>query len=172
MTDAVLTVLQVTVGLVLVGAGATKLADRAGFAATLAGLGAPARPARVGATVVAVVEIGLGAACIAGIGGRPIHLLVFVLTLGFVAVTAAATRWRPQVRCRCFGALSESRFGSVTLTRGLVLATASGVVALAARPAEIAVFGPADTVLLIGFAVVFGVGCGAAATALDLMRRT
>ncbi len=173
MTAATLTALQVAVGLVLVGAGATKLVDLPGFTATLVGLGIGEAPARVGARLVAVTELGLGAASVAGIGLRVVNLAVLALMLAFLAVAAAAARWRPQVRCRCFGALSESRFGSTTVVRSLGLVAVSAVVVVGNGAVDrVGDDATIWTGLLLALAAAFAMGCAALANALDAMRRS
>lgn len=96
-------------------------------------------------------------------------VLVFSLAFGFVAVTAAAARWRPQVQCRCFGALAESGFGRTTLLRSVVLAVAAGMVAgVGTAPIE---YGGTATGLLLALGALFALGCAAAANAIALMRK-
>jgi len=155
------------IGLILIGAGAAKLADLAGFAVTLAGLGIPRRWATAAARSLALAEAGIGALGFAGVARTAVATATFALTLGFLAVTAAAARWRPQVRCRCFGALADSRFGKASLARGLALAAASGLALTQTGTAHYPLWA---TALLLAFAALFALCCAAAAKAVDLVH--
>ena len=170
MIAAMVTMLQILLGLMLVGAGAAKLTDLKGFASTLAGLGLGGRWARGGAKVVAGSELGIGLLSVTGIAARAVGVLVFALMLAFLVVSSSAARWRPQVRCRCFGGLSDSRFGSRSVILSLALVLASGLVVLLGHT-ESADYGLTNTLLLLVLAAAFATGCAAAANALEVMRR-
>lgn len=128
----VFTLIEMALALVLVAAGAAKLAGRGEFANTLVGLGFPARHDRtLSALAVAIPlsEIGLGIGTTARIAPRVTSLCVVVLTSAFVTVTTWASRRRSHVTCRCFGALAPSQFSRAGVIRAGMLfagAAASG----------------------------------------------
>jgi hypothetical protein len=169
--NVLLSALHAALALVLLGSGGAKAADLRGFAGTLAALGLPARWAVASARGVVVTEVGVGAASLANLAPRVTSVAVFALALGFVAVAALATSRRPQVRCRCFGALTESRFGPATLVRSVVLAAGAGVVVVVGGEVVAAGYGIAATVLLLVVAALFTAGCAAASTAIESVRR-
>ena len=169
--EVVLTILQAGVALVVLSAGSAKLADVRGFATTVSTLGVPRAWSARTARGVALAEIGVGALALAGIAGRVVGVLLLALTVGFVAVTIFALRWRPQARCRCFGALSESRFGPISLVRSVLLAAAAAVVVVGGHGTTGLTYGPLESVLLLAIAALFAVGCAAASTAVALMRK-
>jgi hypothetical protein len=169
--DIVLTGLAALLALVLLGAGGAKLADLGGFATSLVRLGLPEPWSRPAARLVAAAEVGVGGLSLAGVAPGLVSVLVLGLTVGFVATAGYAARWRPEVRCRCFGALSESRFGRTSVLRSALLAVAAGVVVAAGDARGGGPHGAVETVLLLGLAVLFSVACAAAANAVDLMRR-
>lgn len=109
-------VARVLLGLVLLVAGALKLGDRAWPRSAAAfGLG------RSSARAVPVVEIGLGALVVPGIGEPWSVLAATVLIVAFsVAVAAALARGRNPV-CACFGSWSRRPVGWATLVRNLGL---------------------------------------------------
>jgi uncharacterized membrane protein YphA (DoxX/SURF4 family) len=170
-SEPLVAAVQATVGLVLLGAGGAKLADLSGFAVTLGRLGLPQRWGEPAARGVAAAEVSLGALSLANVAPRIVSVVVFAFTLGFVAVTAYAARWRPQLRCRCFGALAETRFGPVSVLRSVLLAAAGGLVVAGVTPGRGVVYGVTATVLLLAVAAVFAAGCAAAANAVDLVRK-
>lgn len=170
MSTAMVTALQVLLGLLLVGSGAAKLTDLKGFASTLVGLGIRGRWARLGSKAVAGSELGIGLLSVTGIASSAVNMLVFALMLVFLAVSISAARWRPQLRCRCFGGLSDSRFGPGSVILSSVLVIVSGFVVVVGYT-EAAGYGMTNTLLLLLITAAFATGCAAAANALDIMRR-
>ena len=110
----------------LVIAGAAKLMDQSGFALTLIGLGVSARAgqvARIAALLIPLMELGVGIWLTSGLAPALANAAVLSLTVAFSAVIGFAVLRAPNTACRCFGALSDSRFGHQLLLRsiGLVL---------------------------------------------------
>jgi hypothetical protein len=123
------------VGGVFALAGALKLTDRAGFAATVEALRLVPRrrvPAVVAATVAA--ELATAALCLPG-SGVPGLVLGAALLAAFAAVAARARRMRVAVACRCFGG-NGAPLGRPQIVRNLVIA------AVAVAAAVAAAFGP------------------------------
>jgi hypothetical protein len=121
----------------LLVAGAAKLADLAGFGSAIR-LFLPARlppwpAARVstaGAWAVALTELGLGLGSLGWPATGWLNLAVLVLATGFVAVAAAGLALHPGRSCSCLGSLSKRSFGP----RGLAQAAAiTAAAALATR---------------------------------------
>jgi hypothetical protein len=87
--------------LLLVAAGAAKVADPSRTAGALAALGWPSSPALVRAGAMA--ETVLGAAALV-VGGRALALLVAASYLGFALFVMSALRAKtPIATCGCFG---------------------------------------------------------------------
>lgn len=117
-------------------AGMLKLADRAGFAATVEALRLVPRrrvPAVVATTVAA--ELVTAVLCLPG-SGVPGLVLGAALLVAFAAVAARARRMRVTVACRCFGG-NGTALGRSQIVRNLAVA------AVAAAAAVAAVSGPA-----------------------------
>ncbi len=119
--------LKETLALVLVAAGAAKLADLPGFAAALSRLGV-ARAAGRFALFVCAVEVGLGLASFLYVWPEAINLAVLFCAGGFVAVNVYGILRLPDLRCRCFGTLSASRFGKASLARACAMVIAAAFV--------------------------------------------
>lgn len=111
-----------SLAMILLAAGSAKLSDLEAFAATLSGLGIRGtnRPRRLGASV-ATVEVGLGLLTVAGWWPAGVDLSNVLLLAVFSAVTGLAVRRKLAVKCRCFGALSNSQFSIAGLSRVLGL---------------------------------------------------
>ena len=169
MTIAIL-VARSLVAAVLIASGAAKLADLRGFQGTLVGLGLR-RGVEPAAAILAAVEVLLGAASLSSAWPVVTDAGILVLTLAFVAVAGIAARRRPGLRCRCFGALDNSRFGATALARSVALAA----VAAAVFAAQLAHDTTADwsrftaAVLLVS-AGAFALACVQAARAIGLVQ--
>ncbi|MGN6792683.1 MAG: MauE/DoxX family redox-associated membrane protein [Streptosporangiaceae bacterium] len=122
------------IAVLLVAAGGAKLADLAGFAATVR-LFLPARTAptvrRAVAMIIAGAEVVVGAASLSSPLAGWLNLAVLALCCVFVVASAVGYRRHPGRACRCFGALSGRSFDLAGVARGVLLAIGA---ALAARP--------------------------------------
>jgi hypothetical protein len=117
-------------GLLLVAAGAAKVADPSRTAGALAALGWPSSPALVRAGALA--ETLLGAAALV-VGGRILALLVAASYLGFALFVMTALRAKTPIgTCGCFGR-ADTPPKPVHVTVDALLAT--GAVAAAATNA-------------------------------------
>jgi hypothetical protein len=163
---------KAAVAVLLVAAGGAKLADLAGFAATVRQFW-PARFrgrrrqeswARLVAGAIAVAELALGAASLSSPRVRWLNLAVLLLSAGFVAVAAAGYRWHRGRSCRCFGALSGRGFSLAGIAR-------AGLIALAAAIATVQVHagltgvGLAGRLGLLAGALLVALAASGAATA-------
>ncbi len=111
-------------GVVFLASGASKVFDRR-WPAAAASFGLPA----VGARVLPVVELVLGAGLVVGLGGRWTVVVALGLLAAFTgAVAGQLARGRRPV-CACFGAWSARPVGAATLVRNVAVA-AIGVLAL------------------------------------------
>lgn len=168
----VLLALRSALAVVLVAAGAAKLVDVPGFVSTVEGLGLPRRWAHPGALVVATCELTVGTASMLGLWPAATNLAVFTMTLGFALVTSLAMRRGPHLRCRCFGALANSRFGPATLARSLLMwATAATVLATNGRISLQPEVGIAATVPLLLVLALFAAASAQAARTVEVVRR-
>jgi hypothetical protein len=149
----------------LLVAGAAKLAGLDGFAATVR-LFVPAglrrRPRwlpRLIALTVALGELGLGGASLAAPAAGWLNLAVLAAGGGFVVVSVIGYARHRGRSCRCFGALSRRRFDRAGIGRALIIAAVAAV-PLAGLPAS-AVRG-----LLLAAAFVLAAGAFTAARVL------
>jgi hypothetical protein len=126
----------------LLVAGLSKLADRAAFQESL-GLFTPRRvPRRLRpalAAAVAGIEIVVGALSLLLPRLAVADLAVLALCAAFLAVSLVGARYHRGRRCRCFGSLTDHRFGPASIARSAVLVVGAGAViagggALAAVP--------------------------------------
>jgi hypothetical protein len=147
----------------LLAAGGAKLADLAGFAATVR-LFVPAAPRAIAAGVVAG-EIAAGAASLCSPQAAWLNLVVLAIGIGFVAVSVAGYIWHPGRTCRCFGALSKRSFSLGGIARSAVIAAAAAMATVPVHRLLIQVALPGRLALLAGAAVV----CGAAYTAASAL---
>jgi hypothetical protein len=121
---------ELTATVVLITAGAAKIADRAGFANTLVGLGVSARHETfiaLAAVVIPLLEIALGITTVMRLEAKFASLGLLVAASLFTLLTLWAMRRRPRVRCRCFGGLTAAAFGRGTLVRNAILVALAAV---------------------------------------------
>ncbi len=120
------------IAVLLLVAGAAKLADLAGFGSAVrlflpAAL--PPRPAArltaAGAGAVALAELGLGLGSLGWPQAGWLNLDVLALAAGFVLVAGAGMALHPGKSCGCLGTLSQRSFG----WRGLAQAACVAAVA-------------------------------------------
>ncbi len=159
---------------VLVAAGAAKLADVRSFAATLRGLGIPARLEpliRGQAFLFPLLEVILGIALISGLWPTIINVVVVVLMGSFSLVVLYALRRRLHVACRCFGTLSDSQFSGKGLTRSLLLTLLAIVVFWGGNVYSLQFDAPPIAILLlvVGF-LLFGLTAAQAARSIAVLK--
>jgi hypothetical protein len=167
-------VLRAGLSLVLVVAGAAKLADRGGFRATLVGLGLPLPAARAVGVVFPGVEIAVGVAGLANLAPVATDAALVLLTATFVLVSAFGAAYRPSVKCRCFGALAASAFSRRGVFRSLVLVVlASALLALSLTTPRVAEAHADTSAVVVSVAtVLFAVVCLQAARAVESVRQS
>jgi hypothetical protein len=128
---AVLVALKASLAMLLVVAGLSKAADLPAFRDSVAVLvprlagGALALALAVGA---AGTEVVVGVLSLALPGLAPADAAVLALCAGFLVVSMVGAWSHRGVHCRCFGALSDQRFGVVAAARSAVLVVAAAVV--------------------------------------------
>jgi len=116
---------KVVIAVLFVAAGGAKLADLAGFTATVR-LFVPAWTAswapRAIAAMIAGLEVLVGAASLSSPLAGWLNPAVLVVCCGFVAVSVIGHRRYPGRACRCFGALSGRSFNRAGVARAALLA--------------------------------------------------
>lgn len=131
MTLAVaLIAVKASLAMLLLVAGLSKAADLDGFRQSLA-LVVP----RFAGTAAGMLAVGIAGTELL-VGGLSLALpalgltdvAVLALCAGFLAVSVIGS-WRHRgASCRCFGALSDQRFGAESVIRSVVLLTAAAIV--------------------------------------------
>jgi uncharacterized membrane protein YphA (DoxX/SURF4 family) len=156
----------------LLASGGAKLGDLASFADTVRGVGIPPRHARSTAGAVALLETMLGALALGGRWVTPVDAAILALLIAFVGISAYAVKTRPDLRCRCFGSLSDARFGRRTLLRTLGLAVLAALV-VAGERVEAPGYGGASaaTWVTLAAALALALVCAQAARTLDVVQR-
>jgi hypothetical protein len=158
----------------LLVAGAAKLAGLDGFAATVrlfvpAGLrrlrGLPRWVAMTIALTVALGEMALGGASLAAPAAGWLNPVVLAAGVGFVAVSGIGYARHRGRSCRCFGALSRRRFDRAGIARAAAIAAVAAL-PLAGLPASAVRLAPADRGLLLAAAFLLAAGAFTAARVL------
>lgn len=163
---------KAAIAVLLLASGAAKLADVAGFAATItlfvpawavARL-SPALPAAAITVAAAEVVAGGVSLCWPDLGW--VNLGVLTLACGLAAAAGlgyARHRGRP---CRCFGALSRRGFSARTLVQTLVVLAVAALACQRVHPAAQLRLGAGMHVLLLAAAGLLAAAAGTAAKAL------
>lgn len=112
---------KASIAVLLLTAGGAKLADLAGFAATVRLF----VPVRALAVVIAAGEIGAGAASLSLPAVGWLNQAVFVICCGFLVVWAVGYARHAGRPCRCFGALSKRGFTLAGIGRAAGLTVAA-----------------------------------------------
>jgi hypothetical protein len=168
---------KAALAVMLLVAGGAKLADLAGFAASVR-LFAPRRVAgslsaqpllRAVALVLAAAELGLGAASLASPALGGLNFAVLAVGCAFVAVSGAGYAFHRGRSCRCFGALSQRRFDLAGLARAVVIAAAAGL-ATVPVPAAAVRLSLADRALLLAACALISLVAFTAARSLAASR--
>lgn len=130
MTSSELTLEVIREGLMLtlLSSGAAKTADISVFTRTLVALKIPKNAAKPLALLIIAAELTVGVAGTSMLAITFISDVMSALFLLFVPVNVLAWLTRPTVKCRCFGALGNSQFGSGATVRSLILASLSVLV--------------------------------------------
>ncbi len=166
--------LRASLAAVLVAAGAAKLADTRSFAITLIGLGVPARRERLLrglALTIPLVEMGVGVMVVSGFWPAVTNGVLLLLMCSFSIVVIVALLKNLQVKCRCFGALSDSQFSGKGLVRSLLLTVLASVVFWAGNSFSLQFEGsPGIVLLLIAGYLVFAVVAAQAATSIAVLK--
>jgi hypothetical protein len=163
-----------TVAVMLLVAGGAKLADVAGFAATVRLFIPRWMPRAVRDVVafgIALVEISLGGASLSLPGILWVNPAVLALAVTFVAVSAAGLAFYKGRSCRCFGALSRRTFDSRGLLRSIGIAMLAAVATISVQPASIDI-GTSAQVMLIISAGLLTLAAFTAAHALAVARES
>jgi hypothetical protein len=161
---------RAAVAAVLVASGAAKLADLHTFRATLVGLGL-SKGAGPASWLVATLELALGVASLSSAWPTATDALVLGLTLAFAGTAAVAAKRAPGLRCRCFGALSDSQFGRKALVRSVVLVALAAAVLVAGVVHEARADWSAPWVVtLLATTALFALASGQAARALGTVQ--
>lgn len=158
---------KASIAVLLLAAGGAKLADLAGFAATVR-LFVPGY-ARVLAAVIAGGEVVSGAASLSLPAAGWLNLAVLVICCCFVAVSAVGYARRPGHQCRCFGGLSRRRFTLAGVGRAAVL-TLAAVAATASVPPAAIELSPLTRLGLLGGGALVAVAAFSAAAAAGAKR--
>jgi hypothetical protein len=165
----------------LLVAGAAKLADLDSFAATVRLFlprrrrpsapdqrsapdqpSAPDRPGRLTspasarriAWAVAAAELALGGASLALPAIWPLNLAVLGAAGCFAAVSGIGFAFHRDRSCRCFGALSRRRFDQGGLARSGAVAVVAGLATAPVAPAAVALAPAGHGLLLAGAALI------------------
>ncbi len=156
---------KAAIAVLLVAAGGAKIADLAGFAATvrlflpgfLRGF-LPARTAqalpRMVAATIAVSESAIGAASLSSPLAGWLNLVVLVLCGGFVVVAVMGYLRHPGRACRCFGALSGRAFNLAAIGRAALIAAAAVIATTPVSAAMLRLGGAGRLGLLAGAALI------------------
>jgi uncharacterized membrane protein YphA (DoxX/SURF4 family) len=173
VTATLVAIGRAVVGLALVASGSSKLGNLSSFAETVRGIGVARRYALGLGAAVSAVETGLGLAVFAGLRPFAIDAAVLALLLVFVGVATYAWRTTPELRCRCFGSLSESKFGVRTLARTVGLAAGAALVVAGERidTPRYAGGATAARVIVVVAALALAAVSVQAARTLDIVRR-
>jgi hypothetical protein len=130
---------KTVLAVMLLVAGGAKLADLAGFAASVR-LFAPRRLARSAsrrpllrrvALAVALAEVALGGASLTSPALGWLNPVVLAVGCVFVAVSGAGYAFHRGRSCRCFGALSQRRFDLAGIGRAVAVAAVAGLATVA-----------------------------------------
>jgi uncharacterized membrane protein YphA (DoxX/SURF4 family) len=118
---------RLSLGGILLAAGASKLADRAGFVQAVLGFGVlPAPLGRLYGRSLPFLELGTAGLLLAGIALPAAAALAVLLLASFVIAVSVALARGQRLACHCFGAASGAQVGRYTLARSVALLCAAG----------------------------------------------
>jgi uncharacterized membrane protein YphA (DoxX/SURF4 family) len=177
MTAGSVLILCVRGGLavILIAAGAAKLASLTDFSSTLAQLsgisistGRRVALIRSAAKLLAAGELASGLASLTGAIPRAIDAAVVALTLAFAIVAVYGFRTHSMLECRCFGSLTASRFGRGGVARAVALLGAAVVVLAVGAPEGVAWrTSPGAAAAIATLGILFGLCCATATRTID-----
>jgi hypothetical protein len=161
----------------LLVAGGAKLADLAGFAASVRlfiprrlAAAAWSRPASRGlAGALAAGELALGGASLTSPAAGWLNPVVLGAGCAFVAVSLAGYVFHRGRSCRCFGALSQRRFDRAGIGRAVLIAALAGLATAAVPPSSIQL-GLASRGLLLAASCLIAFAAFTAARSLAVSR--
>ena len=119
-------VARVTVGLVLLVAGALKLTAGRRWRTQAQAFGTPA----LLVPLVPVAELVIGALLVPGVGGRATALAAAGLLAAFTVLVVLKVATGDRTPCACFGSMSADPVGPWTVIRNVVLLALAVVAAL------------------------------------------
>ena len=125
--------LRASLAAIVIIAGIAKLTDRRSFTLTLMQLGIPAHKKRLLHNItllIPFIEVSFGFLVVSSLWPIIANTAMFILTLMFNGVIIFALRKAPHTMCRCFGALSNTRFNRPLLVRCVILTISALVVLL------------------------------------------
>lgn len=169
---------RLVLSLVLVVAGAGKLADRRGSRTALGDFGLPAGLVAPLALLLPLAEIAIGIALLPSAGAAPAATAAAVLFAAFALAIAAALRRGESPDCHCFGTVHSRPVTAVTLARAAVLAGLAALVAAVEwsdpGPSAVAWLGNLSTVEALAVAegaALVAVVAGAVWLGMHLLRQ-
>lgn len=158
----------------LIIAGGAKLADVSSFAATMR-LFMPWQPRRSAmrcfAVGVAVSEVALGTASLSWPAANWLNTLTVAAACLFFVITSVGYVLYRGRTCRCFGALSQRKFGKLSVLRSLGMVTVAVVAMFDVRLAAVELSEAARSLLAVS-AVFLTLAALAAANAMRTIART
>lgn len=164
MSPALLLSLRLVLAAVLAVAGAAKLLDRDAARRAAEDFGVPWRFAGGVAVGLPVVELGVAGALVPAATAPVAALAAAGLLAAFSVVIGVAIARGRAVDCHCFGALSASPAGPVTLARNVALLAGAALVAVAGPGASLAALdGAWNAVAALGVALAAVGGLGGVA---------
>ena len=157
----------------LLAAGGAKLADAGRFRQTLADLGLlKGASARVGALLIAAVEMAIGGLAIMALWMIIIDVLLLAMTSLFFAVAVFGALRRPGLACRCFGSLSMASFGARSVIRAGILLVLAVIVRFGDGGALSAYHVPTGIAAAMAAAsLLFAAACTHAARGVEMVQR-
>jgi hypothetical protein len=160
--------------MMLLIAGGAKLADLAGFTATMrmfAPHPVPRSVVRMGAPAVALTEVAAGAVSLSAPAAWWVNPVILALACVFVVVSAVGYAFFRGRSCRCFGALSQRRFDAWGIARAAAIVAVAAVAMTGVKPAAVQIPAGAQVALLAA-AMLLAVTAFTAAKALVVSNRT
>jgi hypothetical protein len=169
---AIVLAAKAAIAVLLLASGAAKLADVAGFAATIT-LFVPAwavarlsRALPAAAITVAAAEVVAGGVSLCWPDLGWVNLAVLTLACGLAAAAGLGYARHRDRPCRCFGALSRRGFSARTMLQALVVLAVAALACQRVHPAAQLRLGAGMHVLLLAAAGLLAAAAGTAAKAL------
>lgn len=125
--------LRASLAAIVIIAGIAKVTDRRGFMHTLMQLGIPAHQKRllyILTFLIPFIEVSIGFLVVSSLWPIIVNTVMLLLMLMFNSVIIFALHKAPHTMCRCFGALSNTRFNRPLLVRSVILTILALIVLL------------------------------------------